>query len=134
MRPVARGQAEERPATQGRVSGDYGREGMRAMTERFLAHEQEELARLRNAAPPKLRRKSKRKGSSRSKRNAENRRRKVYERDGYRCVACGLHESELPEGVTLTLDHIRPVSKGGSNRASNLQTMCKPCNNRKGDS
>jgi 5-methylcytosine-specific restriction endonuclease McrA len=53
-------------------------------------------------------------------------RRAVYARDGYRCVKCG-------SGDDLTLDHIRPVSWGGSNRAENLQTMCGPCNRAKGN-
>lgn len=73
------------------------------------------------------------KGQSASVRLARNRRRRVYKRDGYRCVDCGLHRDELPPGVALTLDHIIPRSKGGSNKMSNLQTMCRPCNNRKGD-
>jgi 5-methylcytosine-specific restriction endonuclease McrA len=35
--------------------------------------------------------------------------------------------------VLLTKDHIYPVSKGGSNRRENFQTMCAYCNNAKGD-
>jgi hypothetical protein len=33
----------------------------------------------------------------------------------------------------LTLDHITPKSRGGSNLPSNLVTACKPCNQRKAD-
>lgn len=51
---------------------------------------------------------------------------KVYARDKHRCVECGTDKH-------LTLDHIRPLSKGGTNRIENLQTMCSSCNNRKGD-
>jgi 5-methylcytosine-specific restriction endonuclease McrA len=33
----------------------------------------------------------------------------------------------------MTIDHIIPKSKGGTDRWPNLQLMCGPCNNRKGD-
>ena len=33
----------------------------------------------------------------------------------------------------LTLDHIVPVSRGGTSIRSNLQTMCRVCNNKKGN-
>lgn len=49
----------------------------------------------------------------------------VYRRDGYRCVGCGTSER-------LSLDHIHPWSLGGSDDPTNLQTMCVPCNSRKG--
>ena len=52
-------------------------------------------------------------------------RQRVYERDAYRCVTCGGYER-------LTLDHIIPVSRGGGNEESNLQTMCLACNMKKG--
>lgn len=51
----------------------------------------------------------------------------VYERDGYRCVQCGMADR-------LSLDHIYPWSMGGADTAINLQTLCVPCNSRKSDS
>jgi 5-methylcytosine-specific restriction enzyme A len=57
-----------------------------------------------------------------------NKRMTVYQRDGMRCVACGSDDFR-----SFTIDHIIPLSKGGTNRFDNLQTMCSPCNNRKGD-
>jgi len=33
--------------------------------------------------------------------------------------------------IMLTIDHRIPISKGGSNRLRNLQTMCSPCNHSK---
>jgi len=43
----------------------------------------------------------------------------------YRCAKCG--------GVDdLTIDHIRPLSKGGSDEISNLQFLCKTHNSQKG--
>lgn len=54
-------------------------------------------------------------------------RKQVFERDGYRCVAPG-----CGSWVDLTCDHIVPESKGGATTLENLQTMCRPCNCRKG--
>jgi hypothetical protein len=49
----------------------------------------------------------------------------IYERDGYQCQACGSTDD-------LTLDHIYPRSRAGSDGSRNLQTLCGPCNSRKG--
>ncbi|WP_353367653.1 HNH endonuclease [Acidovorax sp. FG27] len=49
----------------------------------------------------------------------------VFERDAYRCVTCGGHKD-------LCCDHIHPESKGGPTTLENLQTMCRPCNSKKG--
>lgn len=51
----------------------------------------------------------------------------VYERDDHRCQKCG---SEGP----LAIDHIVAVSKGGSNEPTNLRTLCRSCNSKKGAS
>lgn len=53
-------------------------------------------------------------------------RRSVFERDGFQCKMCGTKEK-------LTIDHVRPVSKGGGNEFENLQTLCLSCNCSKGD-
>jgi len=50
----------------------------------------------------------------------------IYARDGYRCLRC--HREDR-----LTIDHIIPLSKGGSNSMDNYQTLCSPCNLWKGN-
>ncbi len=56
-------------------------------------------------------------------------RHRIYARDGYCCVYCGVSSGEM----TLALDHLLPKSRGGCNAASNLVTACFPCNGAKGD-
>lgn len=50
------------------------------------------------------------------------------ERDGYRCVVCGNGEAE---GEIITVDHIKPRSKGGQATLDNAQTLCEKCHNLK---
>jgi 5-methylcytosine-specific restriction endonuclease McrA len=56
---------------------------------------------------------------------SEELRNKIYERDGYKCVLCGSNEN-------LCLDHKTPFIFGGHTNESNLQTLCKSCNSKKG--
>lgn len=56
----------------------------------------------------------------------------VLKRDKYKCVKCGCSPS-LNHKVELEVDHIRPVARGGTNEAENLQTLCKDCNQGKKD-
>jgi len=48
----------------------------------------------------------------------------VFKRDGFQCAYCG----ESPPRVVLEIDHIEPVSKGGSDSISNLIAACFDCN------
>ena len=50
----------------------------------------------------------------------------VLERDDYTCLYCGRR------GGRLTLDHLLPVSRGGTSELSNLVTACVACNSAKG--
>lgn len=52
-------------------------------------------------------------------------RKQVFERDAYRCKHCGSHKD-------LCADHIFPEVLGGEATLENLQTLCRPCNSRKG--
>ncbi len=54
----------------------------------------------------------------------------IYERDNYRCQICG---RRLP-AEKLEIDHIKPIAKGGKSTYDNLQSLCKRCNQEKGDS
>lgn len=46
---------------------------------------------------------------------------KILERDGYKCVVCGRGHKD---GVELVVDHIKPKDKGGTNEIDNGQTLC----------
>ncbi len=53
-------------------------------------------------------------------------RKNVLKRDGMRCQYCG-------SGRDLTIDHVIPKSRGGSDSWDNLVAACNKCNNRKGN-
>lgn len=48
-------------------------------------------------------------------------------RDRYgKCLCCGRSD------IKLTLDHVTPLAKGGTNTIDNAQPLCQPCNSSKG--
>lgn len=55
--------------------------------------------------------------------------RELFFRDGNLCMYCG---KEHPNFM-LTRDHVKPVSKGGPDRWSNVVAACRTCNTRKGN-
>lgn len=71
-------------------------------------------------------------------------RRLVFREEGYRCRKCGIpgFERRFPRGgyghytvfpgIYLSIDHIIPKSKGGTNDRSNLRVLCTTCNTEKG--
>ena len=74
---------------------------------------------------------------------------KVFAEKGCVCVSCGAKGTILARGIDkakskhwdvytedflpLTVDHIFPKSKGGTNDLENLQPMCYTCNQIKAD-
>lgn len=48
----------------------------------------------------------------------------VFKYYGKICLCCGTSKN-------ITIDHVIPVSKNGSNKISNLQPLCRSCNSRK---
>lgn len=67
-------------------------------------------------------------------------RQEVFAETDRHCVYCGRSETAICNGMPhngdkknfLTVDHIIPVSSGGSNKAWNLITACAICNSRRG--
>ena len=53
----------------------------------------------------------------------------VFKRDSFTCQYCG----KSAPNVVLEVDHIEPVSKGGTNDILNLVTSCFDCNRGKSD-
>lgn len=68
------------------------------------------------------------KGRAKRKRPKPHVRLKIFERDGWACVHCGQSRRHL-----LTIDHIVPASRGGTAVQENLQTLCRRCNEIKGN-
>ena len=65
-------------------------------------------------------------------------RRRVLQRDGYRCIYCGATVGEQRRGHILTradftVEHLIPSSRGGANTWSNTACACRWCNHRKAD-
>jgi 5-methylcytosine-specific restriction endonuclease McrA len=54
-------------------------------------------------------------------------RKNILRRDGFKCMYCGDHKPPL------TVDHIIPRSRGGTDQWENLVCACIKCNNRKGN-
>jgi 5-methylcytosine-specific restriction endonuclease McrA len=56
-------------------------------------------------------------------------RRVLFCRDNWRCTYCGRDGGARD----LTLDHVKPLSRGGTHSWDNVVTACRRCNQRKGD-
>ena len=63
--------------------------------------------------------------------------REIYERDGWVCGICDEPVDRAlawPNPLSVSLDHIVPVSQGGAHSRENAQCAHLSCNVRKGDS
>lgn len=60
----------------------------------------------------------------------------IYERDHWRCGICGRavrRDAVVPHPLAPTLDHIVPLSKGGTHEPANVRTAHFLCNATRGD-
>jgi hypothetical protein len=61
---------------------------------------------------------------------------KLIKRDGWACRFCGI-KCQMPIGFNFpdeaTIDHVVPISKGGSHAWDNVQLLCRECNTAKCD-
>lgn len=62
-------------------------------------------------------------------------RKQLLRKQGGKCADCEkamtLHDPTDP--LYVTIDHIIPLSRGGSDHVTNLQLLCLGCNQKKGD-
>lgn len=61
---------------------------------------------------------------------------KVFQADGYRCHLCKrltLADKVVPHPRAPTVDHVIPLSRGGTHEPSNCRTACFHCNSTKRD-
>ena len=78
-----------------------------------------------------------------SKNKNKKHRKEIYIKNNFTCVYCGLKfktpinwngKSAIHNGeMFLEIDHIKPLSKGGSDNIDNKQSLCQKCNNKKSD-
>jgi 5-methylcytosine-specific restriction endonuclease McrA len=54
-------------------------------------------------------------------------RKNILRRDAHKCQYCGRSD------LTLTVDHVLPISRAGEDTWENLVCACVQCNNKKGD-
>lgn len=60
--------------------------------------------------------------------------RRVFERDKWKCQLCGrkVKRTNKWNPLQATIDHIVPLALGGEHKYTNVQTACMECNSKKG--
>jgi hypothetical protein len=53
----------------------------------------------------------------------------IFSRDNFTCSYCG--KNTIDDNIKLTIDHVFPLNKGGTNEIYNLTTSCSSCNSSK---
>lgn len=57
---------------------------------------------------------------------------KVSLRDNFKCRKCGRHRDTCKDlGLSMEVDHIVPISRGGTDDISNLQYLCSKCHDKR---
>ncbi len=77
----------------------------------------------KNTSPPRERTPQERRRAQ-AMRNTHKHRKTLLELANNKCVTCG-------STVDLCIDHITPITRGGSDDLDNLQILCRSCNSRK---
>lgn len=93
------------------------------------------VRRLKKARKKARREKAKEKGRGWSSRDRAMVRKRLLKRDGDLCALCGtkMDTSDPMSPRYATIDHVQPLSRGGSNKTRNLKLACRACNNARGN-
>lgn len=57
----------------------------------------------------------------------------LFARDQYTCQYCGRPKVDLKKSERLTREHVKPISRGGTDVWENVTTACSTCNHKKGN-
>ncbi len=108
----------------------YFKEKMKEFHEKNPTYHRDTMRKWGRANPDKVQERDNRRHAAKKKsggRFTAAEWRNLKHRYNYTCLRCGRREPE----IKLTVDHVVPLIKGGSNTIENIQPLCKPCNSAK---